>query len=163
MHLKEITCRALTTRSDDRIGKHVSQLTCGGVIWDHVGVWHVRFVKFIGVCSVVKAEIWGVFLGLCHAWDRGFRQIIIEIDSLDALSVIKNHMLRQAKPTILYHVSELLQRAWVVKFEHVGRDGNLVADDLAKLANVGDLQCVTLDAPPLSVLHVLHKDVQTWD
>ncbi|KAE8701745.1 hypothetical protein F3Y22_tig00110505pilonHSYRG00037 [Hibiscus syriacus] len=79
---------------------------------------------------------------------------------LDALSMLKNHMVCQAKPTILYHVSELLQRAWVVKFEHVGRDGNSVADGLGKLANVGDLQCVSLDAPPLSVLHALQKDGQ---
>ncbi|KAE8675571.1 tir-nbs resistance protein [Hibiscus syriacus] len=49
---------------------------CGGVIRDHMGAWVVGFSKVIGMCSAWEAELWGVYNGLCLAWNMGGGRIV---------------------------------------------------------------------------------------
>ncbi|KAK8609377.1 hypothetical protein V6N13_061826 [Hibiscus sabdariffa] len=41
--------------------------SCGGVFRDSKGAWLYGFFKFIGCCSIVEAELWGIFVGLSLA------------------------------------------------------------------------------------------------
>ncbi|KAE8690269.1 hypothetical protein F3Y22_tig00110904pilonHSYRG00245 [Hibiscus syriacus] len=45
--------------------------SCGGVILNNAIEWLVGFEKFIGLCSILKAELWGVYVGLYCAWNTG--------------------------------------------------------------------------------------------
>ncbi|GAU13699.1 hypothetical protein TSUD_348030 [Trifolium subterraneum] len=60
---------------------------CGGVLRDYQGNWITGFSKFIGTASVFKAELWGVYAGLCLARQRGINNIELQIDSL---AVVRN-------------------------------------------------------------------------
>ncbi|KAL8143934.1 hypothetical protein V2J09_016966 [Rumex salicifolius] len=62
--------------------------TAGGVIRDDSGVWLDGFVKNIGVCSVVAAELWGLYHGLELAWDLGYRKLVLESDSAVAIGML---------------------------------------------------------------------------
>ena len=55
--------------------------TAGGVLRDEYGMWHGGFALTIGICSAPMAELWGVYYGLCIAWERGFRRVELEVDS----------------------------------------------------------------------------------
>ncbi|KAL0722059.1 hypothetical protein Bca4012_036658 [Brassica carinata] len=44
--------------------------TVGGVIWDEYGEWRGGFALNIGIFSASLVELWGVYYGLCIAWDR---------------------------------------------------------------------------------------------
>ncbi|XP_013607689.1 PREDICTED: uncharacterized protein LOC106314355 [Brassica oleracea var. oleracea] len=52
--------------------------TAGGAIRDEYGEWNGGFAINIGICSAPLAELWGVYYGLCIAWDRGIRQLELE-------------------------------------------------------------------------------------
>ncbi|KAK9037387.1 hypothetical protein V6N11_022298 [Hibiscus sabdariffa] len=53
------------------------------------GNWMVGFDKFIGICSILEAELWGAYIGLSCAWDAGFRQVILEMDSMQAVDILR--------------------------------------------------------------------------
>jgi ribonuclease HI len=39
------------------------------------------FVKLLGSCNILMAEIWGVLEGLQYAWSLGFWNLELRIDS----------------------------------------------------------------------------------
>ena len=60
----------------------------GGLIWGDDGHWIVGFYGFIGVVGSLLPKL----LAVCHelrlAWDRDFRQVLCESDSLDVIRLI---------------------------------------------------------------------------
>ncbi|KAL4369184.1 hypothetical protein GQ457_05G026390 [Hibiscus cannabinus] len=98
---------------------------CGGVIRDCNGRWICRFTKAIGQCSILEAELWGVHLG----WSG--------VNSL-----------------VLY-IQEALQSLWEVVEQYVPRSGNMVANQLAKLAHHASFEVVVLEQPPLECAEAL--------
>ncbi|XP_039024650.1 uncharacterized protein LOC120157646 [Hibiscus syriacus] len=63
--------------------------SCGGVIRDANGEWIMGYAKPIGTCSVLDAELWGIFEGLKLAWHMQLPAVIIETDSSDAAAALK--------------------------------------------------------------------------
>ncbi|CAA7040260.1 unnamed protein product [Microthlaspi erraticum] len=55
--------------------------TAGGVIRDGDGQWHGGFSLNIGRCTAPMAELWGVYYGLCIAWEKGVSRLEVEVDS----------------------------------------------------------------------------------
>ncbi|XP_039010231.1 uncharacterized protein LOC120138919 [Hibiscus syriacus] len=109
----------------------------------------------------------GHLLGVSLAWDLGERRVIIEVDSLEALEAIRMARTGNHRLTILVHVVEMLQFDWSVQFQYidwsvqfqyVAREGNGVADCLAKLAVQGNAGVCTFSYPPDEVLPLLQLD-----
>ncbi|CAN1194204.1 hypothetical protein LINPERHAP2_LOCUS42433 [Linum perenne] len=46
------------------------------------------FSMNLGICSITRAELRGVMTGLQIAWDRGFRRIIVQLDSRVAVQLL---------------------------------------------------------------------------
>ncbi|KAK8481820.1 hypothetical protein V6N11_032986 [Hibiscus sabdariffa] len=61
--------------------------SCGGVIRDSNGIWVDGFSKFIGRCSVLEAEFWAVFEGLCCAKSFNVSKVVVESDNRDVIDV----------------------------------------------------------------------------
>ncbi|MBA0681622.1 hypothetical protein Goari_023411 [Gossypium aridum] len=55
---------------------------------DDYSIWRIGFSQVIGVCSLVEAELWGVYVKFMHAWQMGVRRIVLETDNLEAVSLI---------------------------------------------------------------------------
>ncbi|KAH9704953.1 putative ribonuclease H protein [Citrus sinensis] len=53
----------------------------GGLSRDAQGGWIKGFSINIGMCSITKAELWGMYHGLILAWNKGIRLLIVEADS----------------------------------------------------------------------------------
>ncbi|KAJ1379792.1 Ribonuclease H-like superfamily, partial [Sesbania bispinosa] len=66
----------------------------GGVLRDVNGGWLGGFSSQEGVGSVLMAELLAVRKGLDFAWNRGVKKLLCELDSLEAL-----HLLRATFPT----------------------------------------------------------------
>ncbi|KAL4351355.1 hypothetical protein GQ457_06G013440 [Hibiscus cannabinus] len=122
---------------------------CGGVIRSHDGRWVQGVAKFIGICSVLEAELWGAFTILHAAWGLGITRIVIELDCLEAVRMIKLASLPPGSPTILFHLRELLSRPWCVEVFHIDREKNRLAHDLAKLASGPSLCPIYFLYPPV--------------
>ncbi|KAL4289737.1 hypothetical protein GQ457_14G014320 [Hibiscus cannabinus] len=122
---------------------------CGGVIRSNDGRWVQGVAKFIGICSVLEAELWGAFTILHAAWGLGITRIVIELDCLEAVRMIKLASLPPGSPTILFHLRELLVRSWCVEVFHIDREKNRLAHDLAKLASGPSLCPIYFLYPPV--------------
>lgn len=62
--------------------------TCGGLICDHHGGRLGGFAKKVGRCGILKAELQDFCEGLKMAWEKGFRRVVIEFDSLCSINMI---------------------------------------------------------------------------
>ncbi|KAL4367764.1 hypothetical protein GQ457_05G018590 [Hibiscus cannabinus] len=122
---------------------------CGGVIRNHDGRWVQGVAKFIGICSVLEAELWGAFTIIHVAWGLGITRIVIELDCLEAVRMIKLASLPPGSPTILFHLRELLSRPWCVEVFHIDREKNRLAHELAKLASGPSLCPIYFFYPPV--------------
>ncbi|KAK8507614.1 hypothetical protein V6N12_017907 [Hibiscus sabdariffa] len=71
----------------------------------------------------------------CGGWFR----IQIGFGNLEALGIIQATLPREWAPCIVSHIFEMKKRDWSVVFKYVRREGNSLADKLAKLALGTDL------------------------
>ncbi|KAE8680158.1 hypothetical protein F3Y22_tig00111392pilonHSYRG00374 [Hibiscus syriacus] len=132
-----------------------------GVAKDSSGTWLFGFSKFIGICLIIDAELWGAFVGLTFAWNAGFRQVILELDSMEALRILKSDY--NGTHSLRWHINELRRRNSCVQIQHVLRNGNKVADVLAKGASLANLDPILIDSPPISITKLLLEDMLVLD
>ncbi|KAL4282616.1 hypothetical protein GQ457_16G001520 [Hibiscus cannabinus] len=98
------------------------------------GEWIIGFAKGIGVCAVVDAELWGIYIGLTCAWNLSISGVVVETDCLEALNLIRQGRNGKGSHGLVLHIMELCTRFQGVCFQHVKRNKNRVADRMAKLA-----------------------------
>ncbi|KAL4282721.1 hypothetical protein GQ457_16G009210 [Hibiscus cannabinus] len=94
------------------------------------------FSKFIEVCSILKAELRGIYGGLSLVCELGYRRLEVESDSLDAIQLANCLRMKLNDPTIVSYIHELCRQQWEVRFFRIQCDDNSVADRLAKLAHM---------------------------
>ncbi|XP_024042019.1 uncharacterized protein LOC112099143 [Citrus clementina] len=65
----------------------------------------------LGVCSVIKAELWGVLHGLRMAWDLGYRRIQVGTDNCSVVQLIKENNANVTEfSNIIEMIKELIRR-----------------------------------------------------
>ncbi|KAK8598482.1 hypothetical protein V6N13_094451 [Hibiscus sabdariffa] len=131
---------------------------CGGLIRDHEGRWVRGFARSVGVCSPIESELWAVHEGLVQAWALGLRRVVVEVDSLTVLRLMLHRNGTEVPMTIVLHIFELLNRDWLIKFVHVYREANAVADRLAKSVPLGSLEFRVFVDPPSFITSLLQVD-----
>lgn len=108
----------------------------------------------LGQDSVATVEMWGIWHGLQIAWNRGFRNILVESGSLLVINWILDGCER-------YHPCDNLRRSILslpgqdgeVRFNHVLREANQVADKMANFGHNADSDVVIFYfAPPFICL-----------
>lgn len=103
--------------------------------WD-TGLWASGYC---GTSTNLKAELFAILHGLNVAWDAGYRFIVCESDSATALRLIKenNNPFHPYSP-LISQIQRLVTQQWDVSFTHTLREGNTVADWLAKTGATHD-------------------------
>ncbi|KAG8480267.1 hypothetical protein CXB51_024825 [Gossypium anomalum] len=100
-----------------------------------------------------------VLEGLKLAWNRGSRQAELECDNVLLVDVLWNGLAAISSIAEIRLIHEWCSKDWQIKFRHVSRDSNKVADQLAKM-DEDRINClVTLEDPPLFVQDMLEKDI----
>ncbi|KAK8617153.1 hypothetical protein V6N13_117120 [Hibiscus sabdariffa] len=102
-HWEECGLRERTVLATDGIPNGVD----GIVIRDEMGAWIVGFSKFIGICSTLEVELWGVLEGLHLAWRLGECRVVVELDSLVTVDLLHGRPVRCAPSSIVYHIFQL--------------------------------------------------------
>lgn len=78
------------------------------------------FAQNISTCSVMRGELWGVLDGLNLAWEKGFRQVIIEVDILFVIEAIKKRELQRSNyHNLVMSIQRLLSLDWTIVLKHV--------------------------------------------
>ncbi|KAJ1380966.1 Ribonuclease H domain [Sesbania bispinosa] len=105
----------------------------GGIFRDATGTWVLGYFSSIGVSNIVEAELKAILFGLQIAWDRKYMRIKCYTDSTHAIDLISK---------------DLLSKGWSATITHLLREGNEVADSLAKKgAAGGDTNLQILETP----------------
>lgn len=136
-----------------------SSAGCGGIIRDASGIWKVGFRAKLDNMDILSAEIWGILKGLELAWEKGFRRVIMESDSNEAVGLVCN-----VCPTIhplaplIQRTKEMMGKNWEVRMRHCFREENAAANWLANEAARSNGRMVFLEAAPEGLAHVIQKD-----
>lgn len=131
----------------------------GGVLRDANGNWVGAFVMNVGPSNVENAELWGMLKGLDLAWRKGYRRVVIEWDNTTVVDYIlgDNHNIHVQGPLVQL-VKQILNRNWHVQVSKIWREGNGVADFLAKKAHQFDRGIHYFEQPHVDVIHLLDFD-----
>ncbi|EOY04279.1 Non-LTR retroelement reverse transcriptase-like [Theobroma cacao] len=131
----------------------------GGVIRYEVGNWLLGFNYKIGISCSLQAELWALYWGLTLCWDKGFRKVQVESDSLLAVQKISNQSLQpEQNAGLLKCIKELFQRFWNCTLTHIHREANQCADWMATHHENLLLKLHIMDSPPSSISAILLAD-----
>ncbi|GMP93848.1 hypothetical protein CsSME_00043520 [Camellia sinensis var. sinensis] len=82
--------------------------------------------------SIVTAELWGIWHGLQLAWSEGHHRVIVESDSVEAISALAKANPLHPQFNLLQEIWELMARSWECDLQRIWREANVCADLLAK-------------------------------
>ncbi|CAA7042576.1 unnamed protein product [Microthlaspi erraticum] len=109
--------------------------SAGGVLRDELGCWCRGFALNIGICTAPLAELWGVYYGLCIAWDSKAQRVELEVDSEMVVGFLRTGIEEVHSLSFLVRLCHgFLSRDWIVRVSHVYREANRLADGLANYA-----------------------------
>ncbi|CAN1215672.1 Putative ribonuclease H protein At1g65750 [Linum perenne] len=93
---------------------------CGGIIRNSHGRRLAVFAANLGVCTIMRAELRAVVLGLELAWEMGMRKIQLQIDSQSSvLAIMRDHTDDSRHGHTIQHIRRLLSRDWLVDVSHI--------------------------------------------
>lgn len=74
---------------------------------------------------MLVAELWAIWRGLNPAWKKGYRNVIIESDSWEAINAVEEKCDLDPDHNVFGNIAELMMRDWI-------REANGCTDALAK-------------------------------
>ncbi|CAN1169836.1 Putative ribonuclease H protein At1g65750 [Linum perenne] len=105
-----------------------SQAAGGGILRTSLSRPVSSFAANFGRCSIMRAELHAAEIGLKIVWDRGFKKVHLQLDSLAAVTAILGDQEEDFKHgRTLNSINELRSRNWEVTISHTFREGNRVA------------------------------------
>ena len=118
----------------------VGSLPCagfGGVIRGEKGAWVGRYSGHLNTNSVLYTEPQSIKHGLLHVWEKGYRRVWCESDSLHALQLTNTtQCLRfHVHADVIEDIKALVVCDWQTQFSHIWREGNRCADAMAKFGS----------------------------
>ncbi|CAN1274431.1 Putative ribonuclease H protein At1g65750, partial [Linum perenne] len=78
----------ITINTDGSVLQPHSQATVGGILHTWQGHPVSTFAANLGRCSIMRAELRAAEIGLMIVWDRGFKKVHLQLDSLAAVTTI---------------------------------------------------------------------------
>ena len=133
--------------------------SCGGLLCHSQGEFLVRLSTNLGMCLISVVEIWGAYYRLFLAWDNGYRKVMLELDSSSAIALIHSDFNpHHPYASVIGYVKHLLKREWIVEIKHTFRQANKVADHLAMLGHVAQLEVCFYEYPPADLASFLRDD-----
>lgn len=115
------------------------------------GLWDFQF---IGVCSALEAELWGALEGLRLAWETGLARVIL-VDNLAVVQMVNGEDRELHHNPVVRGVKNMLRRTWTVRVQHVYREGNAVANQMAALAWRYGMDLQIYRSPPVELMKLL--------
>lgn len=105
----------------------------GGLIRNSCGEWLLGLSGRCGFTSNLNAELHAISHGLDIAWDKGIKDVICELDSQLALSLVEKGVV-QSHPyaPIVDYIRSFKNYNWRLSFVHTLQEGNNNMDWLAK-------------------------------
>ncbi|KAH9734293.1 putative ribonuclease H protein [Citrus sinensis] len=144
----------------DGARKGNGEASAGGLLRDCHGNFIHGFSANLGVCSVIKAELWGVLHGLRMAWDLGYRRIQVGTDNCSVVQLIKENNANVTEfSNIIEMIKDLIRRDWRIQIDHIYREANSAADFLSTHALSLPLGVHFFHFVPSGLRSILYSDM----
>ncbi|CAN1243679.1 Putative ribonuclease H protein At1g65750, partial [Linum perenne] len=125
-------CDCITINADGSVLQPHSQAAAGGILRTSLGRPVSTFAANLGRCSIMRAKLRALEIGLMIAWDIGYKKIHLQLDSMAAVTTILGNQEEDFRHgRMLDTINELRSRNWEVTISHIFLEGNRVADLLA--------------------------------
>ncbi|CAN1761176.1 Putative ribonuclease H protein At1g65750, partial [Linum perenne] len=149
-----------TLNTDGSLHRASNSSAAGGIIRDDQGRFVSAFASKLGICSIVRAEIWVVVEGMVLAWNCGIRKLSVQSDSAIAVKLLSGlHQAPHQHSNLIRNFQELMSRQWEVTIEHIYREANFAADYLANSGHDLDIGTLVISSPCNGLLDWLHYDL----
>ncbi|CAL5435909.1 unnamed protein product [Camellia sinensis] len=89
-HMEGEKQRKLKLNTDSCSNGDPRQSSYGGLLRDEVGSWLWGYHGYLGHCTSLEAEIWNIYRGLTIIMQQGLSNITIEIDSQNAMEMLRD-------------------------------------------------------------------------
>ncbi|KAF7831333.1 ribonuclease H [Senna tora] len=149
----------LKINTDGSASESLGLAGCGGIIRDNKGLWMGGFHSFIGSCSSLDAELWGILRGMMLVKKKELKYVILECDSKDAFELM--HKAKYSGFTcnrLIGRIVKLSSELTNLKISHVFRGSNICADWLAKFSLSRRLGVAELTTPPRGLISLIACD-----
>ncbi|XP_057429870.1 uncharacterized protein LOC130722981 [Lotus japonicus] len=114
----------------------------------------------LGICSITRAELWGVLKGLRLAFSLSPPAISVEMDSKTAFDLITVRCPRgHPCSDLVKDIQYLASQRWAVTFHFIYREGNRCADHLARLGHNSVEEDFNFTNIPRSLFPFIRDDV----
>lgn len=134
---------------------------CGDVIKDSTGNWIMGFALRLDDMGSLSAKLWSILKGLELAWERKYRQLVVESDAREAIDLIKrSRETSHPLDSLIRKTRHLVNREWEVVLSHTYREGNKVANHLALSARNTECGWRLLEGPPEELRCLLQNDLK---
>lgn len=131
----------------------------GGIIRDQDGSWLHSFASNLGFCDSSTAELWAVWLGPHFTWDKGCRNLLLEVDSLEVHRMLNAKVqLLNHQPNLCFEYRDLLKRDWSISVRHVFREANRRVDRLGSIGLNLLEDFREFSGPPGNILKLIEDD-----
>ncbi|KAF7836853.1 putative disease resistance protein RGA3 [Senna tora] len=149
----------LKINTDGSASESLGLAGCGGIIRDNKGLWMGGFHSFIGSCSSLDAELWGILRGMMLVKKKELKYVILECDSKDAFELI--HKAKYSGFTcnrLIGRIVKLSSELTNLKISHVFRGSNICGDWLAKFSLSRRFGVAELTTPPRGLISLIACD-----
>ncbi|KAA3472023.1 reverse transcriptase [Gossypium australe] len=144
--------------TDGAVNNTTGAAAAGGVARDHEGNWITGFNRYLGNCSPMEAEIWGIMDGILILLNKGFRRITITSDNLEAIQNLASLNTGDSGIAVLRRTKRIIQSVGEWNIKYVPRNLNTVADCLAKLGLNWKSNLQVFEEAPKEILELLQAD-----
>ncbi|KAK5847314.1 hypothetical protein PVK06_003619 [Gossypium arboreum] len=142
---------------DGSVMTNYTKAAVGGTVRDWNRKWLMGFNMVTGMDEIFMSEA-AIVEGMKLAWLNGYKQVEFNCDNAMLAETICNGFASISNIEEVRLIHEWYKKDWKVKFRHVGRESNKVADWLAKAAIGRINQLVLFPNPPNFVIQLLEKD-----
>ncbi|MBA0664903.1 hypothetical protein Goklo_004846, partial [Gossypium klotzschianum] len=144
---------------DGFVSKNIIKAAIRGAMRNSDEEWLTGFNMVIGMDEILGIEAQAIVKGMKLAWLKGYKQVEINCDNVMLIDTICNGFASIRNIAEVWLIHEWCNKNWKVKFRHVLRGSNKVADCLAKAA-IGKLnQVVLFPIPPQYVIRLLEGNM----
>ncbi|KAK8561983.1 hypothetical protein V6N12_049038 [Hibiscus sabdariffa] len=120
---------------------------------------NMLLLRKVGTFTVLLAELWAIY----HAWNLGFRRIIVESDNVEAIQILQNKSHAFSDHALVIYIWNLASRSWELNFNHASCSPNSVADRLTCLGRGAPFGAWIFQEPLVeaaaAVIHDMHVEV----
>lgn len=131
-----------------------------GVLRNHGGEFLLSYAGDTGPDSITETELKSILMGIRMAHDRGYRQLDVETDSLTAVRLIKGDAPLYILAFIWWMTYRVRCDLWKIATlpTCILREGNQVADTMAKFGLQLNNSCTSPDSSPAFIALSLQAD-----